>query len=63
MAGMLASLDSDTQRKNWSRFEAGANAALDLVRSYGPGRHVATLALIGLLLADLGVQDVGQQRH
>jgi hypothetical protein len=60
---MNALYDTPRQREAWQRFEAGATAALDLVASFGPGRHVATMAIVALLLADLEGNDDGRARH
>jgi hypothetical protein len=63
VAKALVPCDTPQQRADWARFEAGATAALDLVRSFGPGRRVVTMALVALLLADLERNDDGPVRQ
>ena len=53
-----AHIDSPQQRANWLHFEAGARAALAMVRSFGADQRMVTLALVTLLLNDLDDCDV-----
>jgi hypothetical protein len=54
---MSTAVDTLQQVENWSRFEAGARAAIELVRGFGADQPTVTAMLVRLLVADLRDSD------
>ena len=54
---MRIAADTPEQVERWSRFEAGARAAIELVRGFGADQPTVTAMLVRLLIADLRADD------